>query len=245
MALLGVISSGYEYYRQYRDRLFAALATLVAFATVMLFASDSLTGFSELGVAALTIAVLLLVYLSVGAEVWAPQRPAEVYQEARDHPRFDQQAQALEAQWDYLQQHGFSEEDTARSLLPLKFDALDVYRSCYGMQLLKRSALRLMALACVALVFADITRILVLNGGHPYGGELTVHSGLVDYAYFTFVSVATIGYGDIAPVSGVARGISIAFVLVIVTYILLFINYVWMQESRRERLLVEYLSTRF
>ncbi|UHQ20081.1 potassium channel family protein [Lysobacter sp. KIS68-7] len=45
----------------------------------------------------------------------------------------------------------------------------------------------------------------VLSGGAPIAGGLAVPDGI----YFSFVTLATLGYGDIVPVTPVARGIAV------------------------------------
>jgi hypothetical protein len=48
-----------------------------------------------------------------------------------------------------------------------------------------------------------------LPGSFHYGGSATAHFSEADGVYFSFVTLATLGYGDFVPKTGVARGLVI------------------------------------
>ncbi len=51
--------------------------------------------------------------------------------------------------------------------------------------------------------------VTLLDAGAIGGGGLTPGSDVTSYMYFSFVTLTTVGYGDVTPVSQVARSLSI------------------------------------
>lgn len=61
----------------------------------------------------------------------------------------------------------------------------------------------------IGLAFAAVYEIIELWVPQSFSGALTENSALEHLVYFSFVTLATLGYGDIAPVSSPARTLAI------------------------------------
>jgi Ion channel len=237
-------SSRYYYYRRNETRLHLSLVGLVVASVVLLFLCTSFTWVSGIGTAFLLGALILMIVLIVGSDVWFPRVPDDVWREASTDATFKVHVDEMDKHFARsAKAGGLTERDTGMSILVE--EAVELYRERYTVQLLRRGGRRLLILACIVLTFAGMARVLVLVDHGSYGWHLTVNSSLIDYVYFSFIAVSTIGYGDIVPVAIGARVVSIAFGAVTIVYLLMIINYIWIHEARRERLLVEYLDQRY
>ena len=75
----------------------------------------------------------------------------------------------------------------------------------------------------LVLVFFDSTAISI--GGKPLGAEsaATIGTHVAELAYFSFVSLTTVGYGDIVPVNPIARSMAIVEILAGQLYLAAFV----------------------
>lgn len=238
-------SHGYKYYRRYEVKLHILLAVVVVMSLALLFASASFTWVSGIGAALLAIGFALLLILIIGSDVWFPRLPEDVWHEANKDSLFATHAGEMDDVFASLAREQASPKEQNAAMSILIAEAIQLYRERYTSQLARRGGRRLLILACIILAFAGMARILLLLNSNSYGEYMGLHSSLVDYVYFSFVTVATIGYGDIAPVTAAARVVSVAFGGVTIIYLLMIINYVWMHEARRESLLSEHLDRRY
>ncbi len=77
----------------------------------------------------------------------------------------------------------------------------------------------IVAYQLIGLLFGGLyTLLLLVEPGSLHGDLMAppVHAGLVqvDMIYFSFVTMATLGYGDIVPISSLARGLAVTEALV-------------------------------
>jgi hypothetical protein len=60
----------------------------------------------------------------------------------------------------------------------------------------------------IGLVFANFDYGLQLVSGRPFFAQ-SGHHGLPDFAYFSYITMATVGYGDLSPALGLPRTLSV------------------------------------
>jgi lipopolysaccharide export LptBFGC system permease protein LptF len=235
----------YHRYRRYEVWLHLVLGLLIAGSVALLFTSRSFTLAAGMGALLLLGGLVLLILLIVGSDIWFPRLPRDAWVEAKKDSIFAKHAKEMDSYFEALSRAGAEKDDRYKTMSPLVDEAIDLYRERYTVQLLRRGARRLLVLACIVLAFAAVARALVLVDSSSYENHLTIGSGIIDYIYFAFIAVSTIGYGDITPAAVGARLASIAFGGITLIYLLMIINYVWIHESRREHLLKEYLDERY
>jgi prepilin signal peptidase PulO-like enzyme (type II secretory pathway) len=241
----GSESRGYKRYRRYEGKLHLVVSVVIAMSLILLFASTAFTWVSAVGTVLLVVGFALLLILIVGSDVWFPRLPEDVWQEASKDNLFETHINEMDEVFASLAKARVSAKQQNEAMRILIAEAIQLYRERYTTQLIRRGGRRLLILACIVLAFAGMARVLLLLDSSSYGEYMGLDSSFVDYVYFSFITVATIGYGDISPVTAAARVVSIAFGGVTIIYLLMIINYVWMHEARREGLLIEYLDRRY
>ena len=79
----------------------------------------------------------------------------------------------------------------------------------------------------VGLLFAQLYRTLALFGEGPFFAQDSAATG-IDYIYFSFVCITTLGFGDLSPASGVGEMAAIVEAvlgqLYLVTVVALFVG---------------------
>jgi hypothetical protein len=62
--------------------------------------------------------------------------------------------------------------------------------------------------ALIGMIFANVDYGVQLASGHSFFAQPGNH-GLPDFAYFSYVTMATVGYGDLSPATGLPRTLSV------------------------------------
>ena len=60
----------------------------------------------------------------------------------------------------------------------------------------------------IGLIWAVIYSAISLHVPNAFAGSVGVNAGLSDWVYFSFVTLTTVGYGDITPVAQGARALA-------------------------------------
>jgi hypothetical protein len=60
----------------------------------------------------------------------------------------------------------------------------------------------------IGLIWAVAYSAIALHVPHAFAGDVNANSGLADWVYFSYVTLTTVGYGDITPVAKNARALA-------------------------------------
>jgi hypothetical protein len=225
--------NSHAYYRKHSLKFLILLGCGLLISTCCLFIPESSGMVSIIGSVVLSLTLPMLIINMLGFHIFCPIHPDDVLRDLNKNRYLRGRIEDLNTARNELVV-GRSTPDHIHKTMEEKVLCLldecgDEFRKSFLMHIFRYLGF----LVCMFVLFADASRMLVLNGSMHYK-NLDFTSNIIDHLYYSLVTLVTIGYGDIYPVSAFARGVCIVEGVMVLFSMIILVNYIFVYESKRE-----------